>query len=123
MIIGLGTDICNIDRIKGAYNRLGERFLRRIYTVSEVDYCFGKRDPFPHLAGIYAAKEATKKALGTTIQYISLNDIEVIHTPSGCPGLRILGRSGEIVEQIGIKKLNISISHDRPSAIASVILE
>lgn len=65
MIVGIGTDIVEISRIKNAVAKWGERFLRKIFTENEISYCYKKKDPFPHLAVRFAAKEAVIKALST----------------------------------------------------------
>ena len=64
MIVGIGVDIAALDRIKGLLERHADRFLNRIFTEAEKAYCFGYKDPVPHLAARFAAKEAAYKALG-----------------------------------------------------------
>ncbi len=123
MIIGIGIDICSIDRIEGIYKRHGDRFINRIFTPGEVAYCFKKKNPFPHLAGIFAAKEATKKAFRDRLNEIAIDEIEVVHLASGRPMLKLAGTSEERAGVIGIKKIHLSISHDQPLAVAIVIFE
>ena len=67
MILGTGVDIIEVDRIRGSYERFGERFVRRILSDSELGYCLAHRDPAPFLAARFAAKEAISKAFGTGI--------------------------------------------------------
>ena len=66
-MIGVGTDIIDVDRIRKSHERHTERFLNRIYTKDEQAYCFGMRNPHPHLAARFAAKEAISKAFSTGI--------------------------------------------------------
>jgi len=77
-IIGLGFDATDIPRVREVFERYGERFLRRVFTDAEIAYCTRRRDPVPHLAGRFAAKEATMKALGTGLSRgVAWKDIEV----------------------------------------------
>src|SRR6476659_2116624 len=90
-ILGLGIDVTDIPRIARAYDRYGERFLRRVFTDGEIAYCTQRRNPVPHLAGRFAAKEAAMKALGTGhSRGVLWKDIEVVRL-SGPPQLRLHG--------------------------------
>src|SRR6476660_6334701 len=90
-ILGLGIDATDIPRIASAFERYGERFLRRVFTEGEIAYCTRRRNPVPHLAGRFAAKEAAMKALGTGhSRGVLWKDIEVVRL-SGPPQLRLHG--------------------------------
>jgi len=107
--VRIGVDIIEIRRVRAAYNRFRERFLSRLFTEGEITYAFSNRDPIPHLAARFAAKEAIFKATGINIPYRS---IEILGRP---PEVRI---DGKVQEQI-----LISIAHDQHSAIAFVLWE
>ena len=123
MIKGIGIDLIAIDRIRRACTRLGDAFMNRIFTAGERMYAGKKRDPFPHLAGIFAAKEAARKAFGDSIGGIGWSDIEVAHSGSGRPHLAMHGRAEAIIKEMGIARTHLSITHDDPQAIAMVIFE
>src|SRR5918993_4204517 len=93
-IIGLGFDATDIPRIADVLARYGDRFLRRIFTEGEIAYATRRRDPVPHFAGRFAAKEAAMKALGTGhSQGVLWRDIEVVRH-GGPPQLRFHGGDG-----------------------------
>jgi holo-[acyl-carrier protein] synthase len=121
-VIKIGTDICSVDRISTAYKRFGQRFLRRILLQSEIDYIM--RDT-PHvvarLAGRFAAKEAAVKALGTGWHGVDWKEVEIVHHPSGEPGIKLHGRAAKVAIQKGLQCWEVSVSHERAFATASVL--
>jgi holo-[acyl-carrier protein] synthase len=125
MILGTGTDLTEISRIEETVARHGERFLQRIYTPAEVQYCQRKRHTAGEsLAARFAAKEAGAKALGTGIaKGVAWHEIEVAHLPGGRPTLIFHGRAAERAAQMGVTAAHLSLSHGRDLAIAVVILE
>src|SRR4026209_2578575 len=103
-IIGLGIDVTDIPRIASAFERYGERFLRRVFTDGEIAYCTRRRDPVPHLAGRFAAKEAAMKALGTGhSRGVLWKDVEVVRH-GGPPQLRLHGGAARRAEAMGMTK-------------------
>src|SRR3954447_22488724 len=105
MIVGLGIDIAEVDRVKAAIERHGERFLRRIYTEGERRYCESKPNKFERFAGRFAAKEAAMKAIGTGWKRgVAWRDFEVMRAASGQPIIVFHGRAAEIAENLGVKK-------------------
>jgi holo-[acyl-carrier protein] synthase len=122
MICGIGTDISEVVRMKQATDKWGRKFLKRVFSDKEIEYCLSKRDPFPHLSARFAAKEATIKALSSVINdhYIYPGDIEVLHEPSGRPYIVL---SGDIRKVLGNIKLHVSIAHEGNYASATVIAE
>lgn len=120
MIIGIGTDIIEIKRIKNAAEK-GKRFLERVFTVGELDYSNQKKDPYPSLAARFAAKEAVMKALGTGFQGISWQDIEVVGDEKGKPIIVLHGGAAEVAGGNGIKQMLITLSHSREFATAFAI--
>ena len=121
-INGLGLDATDIPRIAETYARYGDRFLRRIFTDGEIAYCTRRRDPVPHLAGRFAAKEAAMKALGTGHSRGELwKDVEVVRH-GGPPQLRLHGGAARRAEAMGMTKSLLTITHSESLALAQVIL-
>ena len=115
-----GVDIIEIPRIQQVLDRYGQRFLDRIFTPGEIAYCRGRA---PNLAGRFAAKEATMKALGTGIRGVGWKDIEVIHEESGAPSLKLHGRAEKRAKRMRVGELSLSISHSREYAVAFVVAQ
>ena len=124
MIVGLGVDIAEVDRLEAAIGRRGEAFLKRVYTPGEIAYCERHRARFERYAARFAAKEATMKALGTGwgngVRWV---DLEVAREPSGKPTMRLHGRAREIADQMGVKHISLSLTHSGNTAFAQVIFE
>lgn len=124
MIVGMGLDISEIDRIEAVISRYGTSFLERIYTPREVRYCEGHKNKFERYAARFAAKEAAMKALGTGWRFgVRWRDIEVANAPSGKPTLNLAGVSREIADRLGVKNIGLSITHSGNLALAQVIFE
>jgi holo-[acyl-carrier protein] synthase len=124
MIVGIGIDIVEIVRVRRILERQGERFLRRIFTPAEQEYCRKHRDAAPYFAARFAAKEALFKALGTGwAEGATWLNAEIQRKESGAPVLALSGRTQEIGAQLGVEAVHISMSHSEQSAVAIVILE
>jgi len=124
MIIGLGIDVCQIERVQRYVDRYGERFTRRCFTPSEIERCLHHANYAEQFAGRIAAKEAASKALGTGWRRgVHWKCFEVAQEPSGKPFLRVHGRAAEIAAQMGVHTINLSITHDAGVAAAVVIFE
>ena len=115
-----GVDIIEIPRIKQTLDRYGQRFLNRIFTPDEIAYCHGRA---PNLAGRFAAKEATMKALGTGVRGVSWKDIEVVRADSGAPSVKLHGRAEKRAEHLQVSDISLSISHSREYAVAFVVAQ
>ena len=115
-----GVDIIEISRIRDVLNAYQTRFLKRIFTDVEITYCRGRA---PNLAGRFAAKEATMKALGTGVRGVSWKDIEISRKDSGAPSVLLHGRAARRADILGLKDVSLSISHSRDYAVAFVVLE
>ncbi len=128
-----GIDIIEIRRIRKAVERWGERFLRRVFSDTELQDCgaLGSQPSYQSLAGRWAAKEAAAKALGVGLSGMSaatslserpgMTDIEVVREPGGRPTLRLHGPAATRATQLGITSIAVSISHSGDSALASVV--
>src|ERR1700719_174668 len=124
MIIGMGIDVEGVERVKGAMERQGERFLKRIFTEKERAYCEQFKDKYERYAGRFAVKEAAMKALGTGwSRGVRWVDLEVIREKSGRPTLAIRGEAGKIAARLGVKNIAVSITHTEEQAMAQVIFE
>ena len=129
MIIGLGSDLCNIERIQNSLARYGERFENRVFT--EVERAKARRRPFT-IAGTYAkrfaAKEAYSKAVGTGFKRgVFMKDIGVVNAPSGAPTLALTGGAAKRLEELtppGHETvIHLTLTDDHPWAQAFVIIE
>jgi holo-[acyl-carrier protein] synthase len=124
MIVGLGVDITEVDRIEAAIERRGRPFLERVFTPAEIAYCETHRHRAERFAGRFAAKEAAMKALGTGwARGVRWVDIEVVREPGGKPTLKLYGESRSIADYIGVKNIALTITHTGNTALALVIFE
>ena len=124
MIVGLGLDIAEIDRIEAALTRHGAPILERLYTPGEVAYCESYRHKFERYAGRFAAKEAAMKALGTGWRRgVRWVDFEVVRELGGRPTIRLDGEAKKIAGELGVKRIALSITHTEAQALAQVIFE
>lgn len=114
----VGVDIIEIARIAAALERWGDRFLSRVFTEREVQYCRGR---VPELAVRFAAKEAVMKALGTGVRGIAWREIEVLPMRGGKPLVFLHGRAELRARYLGLQDLAISLTHSQEFAIASVV--
>ena len=120
---GIGIDLVAIPRIRQVMERWQERFLKRIFTDYEIAYCRARRDPVPHFAARFAAKEAGLKALGTGLSLgVSWRELEVRRQRGGPPVLILRGRSREIALARGADRMLLALSHDGDYAIAQAML-
>ncbi len=121
---GIGIDICKVDRIAESLTRFGERMEKRLFTAGELAYCRGYKDPLPHLAARFAAKEAASKALGTGIAGgVGWTQIEVVQPGGRVPKLQFTGVAAERFAAIGATASHLTLSHDGGLAVACVVLE
>ena len=125
MILGLGTDLIGVARIAAVHARQGRRFLDRVYTAAELDYCLAAREPAERLAARWAAKEAAMKALGTGwAEGVSFTQIELLPGPDrGAPVLQLTGAALARAQLLGAQRWLCSVSHSDGLAIATVLIE
>ncbi len=124
MVLGIGTDLTEIHRIEASVSRFGERFLHRIFTAGEIEYCQRKKGSAESFAARFAAKEAGAKALGTGIaRGVSWKEIEVRRLPGQRPTLHLSGRAAERAAKMGVVNISLSLTHSRELAMAVVIME
>jgi holo-[acyl-carrier protein] synthase len=124
MVLGLGTDLIETKRMQESIDRHGKRFLERVFTSGEIEYCQRKKNSAESFAARFAAKEAGAKALGTGISRgVSWKEFEVRREASGRPTLHVSGRAREFAEAMGVKKMQLSLTHSRELAMAVVVAE
>lgn len=123
MIVGVGVDLVKVPRIRAALERWGDRFLTRVFTERERTYATRRREPAPHLAGRFAAKEAVFKALGVGLRLgVRWREVEVVNNARGKPELVLTGQTKRLSETLGVTATHMSLSHDSDYAIAEVVL-
>lgn len=125
MIVGIGTDLMEIGRVRDSIARYGDRFLARVYTPDEIAHCRRKvHNSSESFAARFAAKEAAAKALGTGIaRGISWIEIEVRRTLGSRPTIHFTGRALERATAMGVSTAHLTLSHSRDFATAVVVLE
>ncbi|MEE7448211.1 holo-ACP synthase [Methylobacterium radiotolerans] len=128
MIVGIGSDLCDIRRIARTLERHGERFTHRVFTDGERARCDRRAARAEGYARRFAAKEACAKALGTGLSAgVFWRDMEVVNLPSGQPTLRLAGGAAERLAELlpagHVARLHVSLTDDPPMAQAFVIIE
>ena len=115
-IFSIGVDICDVLRIKKIEEEYHNRFLQKVYTTHEIQYCFSKHDKHASLAARFAAKEAFLKALGTGLRNeLRWKDIEVFNDNLGKPSLRFYNHAAQLTDG---QRVHLSLSHTKDNAIA-----
>jgi holo-[acyl-carrier protein] synthase len=123
MIFGIGIDVVENARVADDIQRHGDRFIQKIYQTSEAEYCRTMKNPAPHFAARFAAKEAVSKAFGTGFAgQFSWKDIEVRRKATGEPFVVLHDGAAELAKRLGIASVLISLSHSRDYAVANAIV-
>lgn len=121
MKISCGIDIIEIERVKDSIEKLGDKFINKIFTLKEIEYCESKgKQKYQHYAARFAAKEATFKAISWKLKNkyeISWTNVEVENDKQGKPKLNFIN-----MDENGIKNIDISISHCKQYAVANVVI-
>ncbi len=124
MIVGIGIDLIEIERIRAVYARHSKRFAHRILTTAEHHYVMRFAEPSQRLAGRWAAKEAALKALGTGLaDGIGWKDVEILPDPQGKPHLYFHGKARDRAVDLHAEFAHVTITHSDSLAMAQVILE
>jgi holo-[acyl-carrier protein] synthase len=124
MIVAIGVDAVEIERIRGLYARSGDRFVQRVFTDNEAAYCTTRSHPAESLAARFAAKEAVMKCLGTGwAEGLAFRQIEVQRLPSGDTRLVVTGTALTRANELGIQRWHVSLTHTKVTATAFVIAE
>ncbi len=126
MILGIGADLAEVDRIRDALERSGsgERFKQRVFTADEQAYCERRRGKYESYAARFAAKEAVMKALGRGwSREVGWTDIEVVRERSGRPTIRLHGSAAGYAAKLGIRRIALALTHTADTAMAYAIAE
>ena len=118
IFFGIGTDIVEVERIEKSINRT-EKFLEKVFTKREVDYCNSKPNRYERYAGRFCAKEAVSKALGTGVRNFNLTDLEILNDELGKPIIYFNGQLGNLEKEY---EIHLSISHCKDYATATAII-
>jgi len=123
VLFGIGIDIVETKRIEDSFEKFGESFRDRVFTAAEIEYCESMKNPLPHYAARFAAKEAVSKALGTGIaEGVSWQDIEVQRGESGAPSIQLSGEAKKLAEKESIIEVQISLSHSDHYSAANAVM-
>lgn len=118
-LFGVGSDLVEVEQMRVALDRRpGLR--ERLFTAAEWDYAQRHRDPMPHLAARFAAKEAVMKSLGVGLGAVSFTDIEVVRADSGKPSVALAGRAATLAAAAGVSRFELSLTHTASMAHALV---
>lgn len=124
MIHGIGIDILNMNRMEGIMTRWGDLFLNRVFTDKEITWCQKRVRPYECFALRFAAKEAFLKAIGLGLRKgIRWKDIEIESDPNGKPFFNFYKKAKDILDSVHIHNVFLTLSHEKPFAVAHVILE
>lgn len=124
MIVGMGVDLIEIERVKWAHEKHGQRFIDRLFTAGEAKYCLRKKDPYPSLAGRFAAKEAVIKAFSHGFGgRWKWTQIEVVREISGKPTLQLTGIMEKLRVERKINRIHLTLAHSKRDATATVLFE
>lgn len=121
MLTGNGIDIVEVERVKKYMEN--ERFMARVYTQRELEYIKSRKLNPQTAAGIFAAKEAVAKALGTGFVSFGPIDVEIVPDGAGCPQVTLQGGALKVAADVGITAISVSISHIKDLAAAAAIAE
>jgi holo-[acyl-carrier protein] synthase len=122
MILGIGLDLCEVERIRRLLEKDRGRFVRRVYREAEIAYCDARRKPEIHYAARFAAKEAFLKALGRGWR-LGWTQVEVVRMASGKPDLLLTGKAAEAAESRGVRHVHLTLTHTPETAAAVIVLE
>jgi len=123
-VLGIGLDLVECARIQRSMDRFGDRFLHRVFTDGEIEYCMSMKFPARHLAGRFAGKEAVSKAFGTGIgKAMGWRDIDIRKKPSDEPFLIFVGGAEKLAKERGVSNALITLSHTEHHAMACVVLD
>lgn len=122
-LLNVGVDVIEVDRVQEMYERQKDRFLKRVFTQEEQDYCLSKSNPYPHLAVRFAAKEAVSKTFSTGIgKLFSWTSCSIFHGPRMEPLVRLDEQGKALLKALGGTDVRITLSHTKTTAIAVAVL-
>lgn len=123
ILIGIGTDLIEVERVRGVLERQGERFLNRVFTDEERAYCGSMKYPHKHYAARFAAKEAVSKCFGTGIGVeLGWRSVSIYHGPRHQPLVRLDEQGQALLRHVGATHVHVSLSHTDTMAMAVAVL-
>lgn len=123
ILVGLGADLIEVERVRGVLERQGERFIARVFTDEERAYCAGMAYPFKHYAARFAAKEAVSKCFGTGIgAELGWRSVSIYHGERHQPLVRLDEKGRALLRQVGATDVQVSLSHTETMAMAVAVL-
>jgi len=123
ILLGIGADIIEVERVRGVFERQGDRFLQRVYTEEERAYCFSNAHPHKHLAARFAAKEAVSKCFTTGIgAELGWKSVSIYHGERKEPLVRLDEKGAELLRQMGATHVLVTLSHTETMAMAVAAL-
>lgn len=123
ILVGLGADLIEVERVRGVLERQGRRFLERVFTEEEQAYCAAKSHPHKHYAARFAAKEAVSKCFGTGIgAELGWRSVSVYHGERQQPLVRLDDRGRALLRQVGATDVHLTLSHTETMALAVAAL-
>ena len=122
IVLGLGVDLCEVPRVERAVSRHGDRFLSRVFRGGELRRPRSSPGFAEHAAGLFAAKEAAMKALGTGLRGVAFREVAITRVPGGPPRLALYGRAAARAAALGVAAAHVTITHTREMAAAVVLL-
>ena len=122
--ISIGVDIVNVERISKNIDDVNNRFINRVYTKDEINYCMSRKNFSHHFAGRLAGKEAVSKALRLSWEKgLNWKDIEIINEENGLPRVKLHGEIKKLANERKIRNIKISISHEKDYAVAFAVTD
>ena len=122
-VLGVGTDLIEVERVRSSLEQHGDRFLEKVFTIVEREYCQGMADPAPHLAARFAAKEAIAKAFRTGIgAEFGWRDAGIENGPAGDPVVLLSDKGSALLAERGGREILVSLSHVSAMAIAMAVI-
>ena len=122
-VLGVGTDLIEVERVRSSLEQHGDRFLEKVFTIVEREYCQGMADPAPHLAARFAAKEAIAKAFRTGIgAEFGWRDASIENGPAGDPVVLLSDKGSALLAERGGREILVSLSHVSAMAIAIAVI-
>ncbi|MDB2674197.1 holo-ACP synthase [Akkermansiaceae bacterium] len=122
-LVGIGIDVVEVSRIRSSMDEFGQKFLDRIFTQQEREYCQRQKRPELHYAARFAAKEAISKAFGTGIgQDVGWLDMEILRKQSGEPEVHLSGSAADCAKEKGVTQVMVSLTHAKHYAAANAVV-
>jgi len=122
LVVGIGLDLCEVPRVARALDRHGARFVEKLFRPGEVRRSSESLAYAEHVAGLFAAKEAAMKALGTGMRGVFFRELAIVRAPGGPPRLALFGRALACGARLGVAGAHVTITHTRDLAAAVVVL-